>query len=101
MQTSIIPMIPMPNGTCSIEVGKPLHVRAVDSIAYGYPLPHPRDPAVQHVDGRTVASVDRPAGAYEVTSVTVDGDDVTVQLFGRGGIRLSLVDAGINCAFLQ
>jgi len=93
--------IPMLNGTCTIEVGKALHVCAVSSIAYGYPLPHPRDPAVQHVDGRTVASVDRPAGAYEVTSVTVDGDDVTVQLFGRGGIRLSLTDAAVNAAFLQ
>jgi hypothetical protein len=93
--------IPMPNGTVNVEVGNVLHVRAVDSIAYGYPPPHPRDPEVQHIDDRTVASVHRSAGAYEVTAVTVDGDDVTVQLFGRGGIRLSLADAAVNAAFLQ
>jgi hypothetical protein len=93
--------IPMPNGVIDIEVGKALHVRAVSSIAYGYPLPHPRDPVVQHIDGRTVAVSQRLAGVYEVTSVTVDGDEVTVQLFGRGGIRLSLVDAEANRAYLQ
>jgi hypothetical protein len=93
--------IPMPNGAIEVEVGKVLHVRAVSSIAYGYPPPHPRDPVVQHIDDRTVASVHRPAGAYEVTNVTVDGHEVTVQLFGRGGIRLSLADVEVNAAFLQ
>jgi hypothetical protein len=93
--------IPMPNGVIDIEVGTTLRVHAVSSIVYGYPLPHPNDDVETHIDGRRVAVAQRLAGAYEVTAVTVDGDDVTVQLFGRGGIRLSLVDAEVNRAYLQ